>query len=222
MTDPRLWAITAYFNPCRYRTRLANFRTFRAHLGAPLVAVELAYGGDFDLEPGDADVLIRLRGRDVLWQKERLLNVAIDSIPEACEAVAWLDCDILFADPDWVPHALDALQDAPVIQPFDRVCDLPRGWHPGQPRSAEAEAGRVSLARAMQMGALPLEIFRTRGASMKLRYSPGHAWAARRDLLARHGLYDAMIMGGGARPGAPTIARKDGAERERRAPSDRR
>src|SRR5215203_6717152 len=72
-----LWAITSYFNPMRYGRRLANYRLFREHLPLPLITVELSFGGqeEFDLREGEADVLIQLRGRDVLWQKERLLTV---------------------------------------------------------------------------------------------------------------------------------------------------
>jgi hypothetical protein len=44
-----LWAVTTYFNPMRYRRRLSNFRLFRKHLNIPLVAVELAYGKEFEL-----------------------------------------------------------------------------------------------------------------------------------------------------------------------------
>ncbi|MDG2389925.1 MAG: hypothetical protein P8M30_11450 [Planctomycetaceae bacterium] len=35
-----LWAITAFYNPAGYRSRIANFRAFRQHLKIPLVAVE--------------------------------------------------------------------------------------------------------------------------------------------------------------------------------------
>ena len=35
------------------------------------------------------------------------------------------------------------------------------------------------------------------GGSLKLGYTAGHAWAARRDLLDEHGFYDARILGSG-------------------------
>ena len=82
-----LWAITSYFNPAGYRRRLANFRAFRARLSVPLVAVELAYGPEFELKAGDADILVQIRGRDVMWQKERLLNLALRSLPDSCANV---------------------------------------------------------------------------------------------------------------------------------------
>ena len=197
MTGGPLWAITAYFNPCRYRARLANFHTFRARLDVPLVAVELVYGEAPELSPGDADVLVRVPGEDVLWQKERLLNIALDALPDGCEAVAWLDCDVVFADSGWAESALDALASSPVIQPFRTVYDLPRGMGPEDAARCPADRARISLAAGLAAGRVPVDVFTTQGASMRLRYSPGHAWAARRRLLRAHGLYDVFVMGGG-------------------------
>jgi len=48
-----LWAITSYFNPMGYKSRPANYRTFRKYLTAPLLAVELSFTGTFELQPGD-------------------------------------------------------------------------------------------------------------------------------------------------------------------------
>src|SRR5436190_23735340 len=105
-----LWALTSYFNPMRYRRRRQNFRRFREHRRAPLLAVELGYGGRFELEPGDADLLVQIPGNDVLWQKEKLLNAALPSLPADCDTVACADCDVLFGDADWTARALDALE----------------------------------------------------------------------------------------------------------------
>ena len=69
-----LWAITSYFNPGGYRRRLANYRVFRERLNVPLVAIELAFGPEFELREGDAEILMQLRDGDILWQKERLLK----------------------------------------------------------------------------------------------------------------------------------------------------
>src|SRR5512134_2492808 len=52
-TPPGLWAITSYFNPLHYHTRLANYRTFQRHLGVPLLTVEQGYDGRFDLDGRD-------------------------------------------------------------------------------------------------------------------------------------------------------------------------
>ena len=80
-----MWALTTYFNPVRYKRRLSNYRTFRGNLHIPLVTVELSFDGEFELTRNDADVLIQLSGGAILWQKERLLNIAIKVDPERCQ-----------------------------------------------------------------------------------------------------------------------------------------
>ena len=95
------WAITSYFNPAGYGSRRANYRHFRKHLGVPLVAVELSFDGNFELTEGDAEILIQLTGGDVMWQKERLLNLALEALPPECDKVMSIDCDVIFTDPDW-------------------------------------------------------------------------------------------------------------------------
>ena len=91
-----LWAVTSYFNPAGYRRRKANYRVFRERLPLPLLTVEWSPTGQFELQPGDADILIQLTGGDVMWQKERLLNIGVERLPSQCKHVAWVDCDLVF------------------------------------------------------------------------------------------------------------------------------
>jgi hypothetical protein len=59
------------------------------------VTVELSFDGRFDLTDQDADILIQLSGGAVLWQKERLLNLAIKAAPAGVKHIAWFDCDVI-------------------------------------------------------------------------------------------------------------------------------
>ena len=73
-----LWVITCYFNPCRYKTKRANFDAFMAGMEdnrANVLVVELAFG-DEEFELPKSKNVLRLRGSGVMWQKERLLNIA--------------------------------------------------------------------------------------------------------------------------------------------------
>ena len=120
-----MWALTTYFNPVRYKRRLSNYRIFRSNLHIPLVTVELSFDGHFELTKNDADVLIQLSGGAVLWQKERLLNIAIKSVPSDVKNIAWLDCDILFKRKDWVEEAERQLNERyNIIQLFSKVIYL--------------------------------------------------------------------------------------------------
>jgi hypothetical protein len=190
-----LWAITCYFNPMHYQRRLANFRIFRDRLQLPLVAVELAYGPEFELRAQDAETLVQLRDGAVLWQKERLLNIALQALPSSCHRVAWLDCDIFFTTPGWIEDANSLLNRYALIQLFRQVHYLSRQWAPGKDCAAEVELTCPSaLASGIPAAAFIGDVHDNR---KKETSAKGFAWAARRDLLDRHSFYDACIIGGG-------------------------
>ncbi|MCW5982168.1 MAG: hypothetical protein KIT09_29040 [Bryobacteraceae bacterium] len=197
MTGSKLWAITCYFpfdEPPGEKRRLAAYREFRRRLEVPLAAVELSREGRFDLGPDDADLLIQLAGGDLLWQKERLLNIALKALPASCDAVAWIDCDVVLARRDWPGAALRLLEEFPLGQPFRQLHFL----RPGQPREPGPSETHRSAAYLLSAGGVPEEYFIRRGGmGMSLRCSAGMMWVIRREVLDRHGLYDAMILGGG-------------------------
>jgi hypothetical protein len=182
--------------PAGYRRKLANYRLFRRNLGLPLAAVELAFGSAFELEEEDAEILIRRRGADVMWQKERLLNLALDALPPDCRVVAWLDCDVVFERDDWPDRAERHLEHAVLVQPFSHIYEVPREAGPDQDvdflRPARAAVQGRGIARALRDGAANIFDLRTIQTS-------GLAWTARRDLLRKHGFYDGCILGGGDR-----------------------
>jgi hypothetical protein len=200
------WAIAAYFNPAGSRRRLANYRIFRKHLIVPLLAVELAYGPDFELGNGDADLLIQLRGTDVMWQKERLLNLAVQALPPCCSKVAWLDCDVVFESAEWAEKTTRRLDEVPLLQPFARVHYLAEDLVEERLDPAFAVLTRHSIATFAACG-LPIICWSPPSAKPSDRPGVGFAWAARRELVQRFGLFDACIVGGGDRA---IIAAADG------------
>ena len=187
------WAITSYWNPVAYRRKYANYRLFREHLKAPLVAIELAFEGDFELRREDADILVQLRGGDILWQKERLLNLALRALPRSCRNVAWVDCDVVFALPDWHERAARLLERAALVQLFSSVYRMPPDWTPEQqiPPDAELLHGSPYLIAS----GMPVATCLGTPAS-QISCGHGYAWATSRRLLDAHGLYDALVIGG--------------------------
>jgi hypothetical protein len=199
-----IWAITSYFNPAGYQRRLANFGQFRARLAVPLVAVELTNGPGFELKRGDADILVQIRSRDVMWQKERLLNLALQSLPDGCKNVVALDCDVIFGTDDWPERVTEALRRSVILQPYGLIFDLPRDWasHAGLPAGLRR---RQSVTSAIASGvpfSACLGEFAPNGA---FKYSRGIAWAARRELLDQYRFYDTRILGGGDRAFAGAV-----------------
>jgi hypothetical protein len=194
-----LWAITSYFNPVSYTRRLLNYRTFRSRLAVPLVTVELARDRSrFQLQPDDADVLVQVTGEDLLWQKERLLNVALAALPGECREVVWLDCDVVFVGDEWPNRVLQTLASVPLLQPFARIYELARGATPEDPDPVRSPRTGHSVARLLPEVSSTADLLRTNGKHPTLgTFKVGLAWAARRTLLEEHGIYDGCIVGGG-------------------------
>jgi hypothetical protein len=187
-----LWAITSYWNPMGYRSKVANFRIFREHLNVPLVVVELACGPGFELNREDAEVLLQRRGDGFLWQKERLLNLALEALPGNCRKVVWIDCDVVFERDDWAQATNLLLDRFMLLQPFSHVHRMPPDWKPGQTRPPAELLRSVPFLIASGM---PEAVCLGTPAS-RIHCSPGYAWAAHRHLLEKHLLYDVCIVGG--------------------------
>jgi hypothetical protein len=200
--DPSFWVVTSYYNPAGYRSRRENYRHFRQRLQAPLLTVELAAPGRFELSATDAERLLQVEGGDVMWQKERLVNLALDRLPPECTELAWVDCDVVFASDSWVDDTRRALRDRPLVQCFTHMRYLPRAAQLAAPLGEQATFTRPSLAARLRRGE---DVFAPGSASfatgvrqgVQWGHAAGVAWSMRRDLLAKFGLYDAMIVGGG-------------------------
>jgi hypothetical protein len=112
--------------------------------------------------------------------------------------VAWIDCDVILERRDWVAAAERELRHAPLVQLFRDRYDLGPGILPDRLEDPSSFANGQSVAYRVKAGVLP-SVLNEVGCVTRWSASPGFAWAARRELLARHGLYDAGILGGGDR-----------------------
>jgi len=190
---------TCYFNPLGYGRRRDNFKTFRdaaLDQGADLWVIEAGVTGQWEVADDARMHVVRVRMRDLLWQKERLLNLLIEKLPPEYDAVAWVDCDVLFDNPTWVEDTREALKRHRVAQLFTHAAWLgpdmrPQPWHSGGYRFRESTAHSFVTRRRLQFG----------------RSHPGFAWAARRAVLREiGGLYDRHILGSGDSMMAAAIA----------------
>jgi hypothetical protein len=184
-----LCIITSYFNPARYKTKRQNFDAFMAgmkQVGANVLVIELAFGDEeFELDGGDN--IVQFRATDVMWQKERLLNLALKRLPDTCTKVGWFDGDLIFKEPDWLERTSEALDEYVVVQPFSHAVRLNRG-------NEDDGTGLLyeSFASCFVRDPAPARtrLFDRHGHT-------GFAWAARRDFLEECGFYDACLTGSG-------------------------
>ncbi|MCL4328429.1 MAG: hypothetical protein M1151_02190 [Candidatus Thermoplasmatota archaeon] len=185
-----LWVVSAYFDSEGYASKLKAFQSYISVMeasGIQMLLVEGAFGKRPFLLP-KSDRILHVRCPSVMWQKERLLNVAIEHLPNSCRKVAWLDTDIFFENPRWAVETANLLDDFPIVQPFDLALWLPKGAKQFRGRGI-AWSGFASVAYN-HPGLYLSGDFDRHGHS-------GYAWAARKDLILKHGLYDRSIAGSG-------------------------
>jgi hypothetical protein len=202
-------AVCAYFNPLGLRSRRENFRRFHAGLaqaGVPLLVVELAVG-DAPHQLGEAGDALRVRSRDVLWHKERLLNLGIaELLRRGYRKIAWLDADIAFEEPEHWPWFVAAeLERSVLCQVFEHALALQEQGPPVPGISAVSYLRRAREA-ALQVASRPT---RRHPLGLPLGLS-GYGWAARAELLREVPLYDAGVVGGGDKMIFLASARSDG------------
>ena len=188
-----IWGITCYFNPQRERTCKSNYDTFREsskNQGLPLITVELANGDNpFELTQKNADILIQVRAESVLWQKERLLNIALHRLPETCTKVVLLDRDILFLDNAWVGKTSQLLDKHDALQPFSTVVRLKKGQTAIIKPERQYRFGKKEGEKATSCCAAYF--------SHENRFlETGFAWAVKKSLLEGIGFYDKLVLGG--------------------------
>src|SRR5262249_10055459 len=163
-----------------------------------LLTVELSFDGQFELTKDDADILIQLSGGAILWQKERLLNIAIESLPHEVKNVAWIDCDILFERKDWAEETEMQLNERyNIVQLFSKVIYLDKDDTAellGKYKSRTTVPGLMALYDETNILPLDKVAVSTQG---EIVYNPGLAWAGKAEIFTKHGFYDLAIVGAG-------------------------
>lgn len=172
----RMAVVTCHFNPANWRNSADNYRRFLHEMrwwGLPVFSAEVAYEGQ-GFQTSDAFLQIRATSQNILWQKERLLNLVVESLPKTYDSVAWIDADVIFLDRHWVRRTLESLATCPVVQLWSR-------WHCADHAGSVGEVlTSVGPGGERYMAGGPV--------------SPGGAWAARRSVFP---LYDLHIVGSG-------------------------
>lgn len=176
-----LAVISCHFNPCGFSRPRQNLHRFRQEMaGVPIYFVELSFDGTFELPPDPNVLQIKGNRSNLLWQKERLINIASKQLPSEITAIAWIDADISFGNPLWYTDTISELSKTPVVQLFEQAYWL-------------SKTGRIthqldSVAAVQRYG---------KGENKPYPH-PGFAWAMRRELFDDiGGLFDSDIIGSG-------------------------
>lgn len=177
-TNKRLAILTTYFNPCNYQSKKNNYEKFSNHIKqfGDLYPVELSLNDEFFIRDSNC---IRIKGseKNILWQKEALLNIGLDNLPKNYDNIAWIDCDVLFTDPSWIEDVDYKLQEYKIIQLFSSVCRL----KPDNSKTVDATSKCYCLPNR----------------NIAINEVSGYAWAGRREVLDKIRFLDNQILGMG-------------------------
>jgi len=195
--DSEIWGVVSYFNPVQYKNKKKNFDIFRRGIknqGLPILSIELAfYDRSFELTQKDGEIVVYVRSNSIMWQKERLYNIAINHLPEHCRFVVFLDADIIFQNPDWVSQTVSLLDQYPVVQPFQYNYQL--GKNEDYSSLTDNKLALYKGPKIRRSSLYSLKEFYTNDNINT--YGAGLSWAFRRDFLNKiGGWYDRSIIGG--------------------------
>ncbi len=189
--------LTCYFNPSHSPYRLANYHQFRKEAqkeNADLYVIELAFGNDEFEITANGENLKQIRTPDVMFQKERLLNILLDELSKKYTSVCWMDCDLVFAATNWSKRIEESLENYKITQPYT--------WCAGVPTShiTRENESHVVFDKSIGGGDFRRSFSSVHSHNNRTNFYAGHVgyvWAARREFLEQHRFYDAIITGAG-------------------------
>jgi hypothetical protein len=193
-----IWCLGFYFNPLKYGSRIDNFRLFHANIQKStdnLLMVEIAtHPKEFRLQNiHDRSKLIQIVDDGLLWQKERMFNIALRFLPPECRKIIWLDCDVIFDNTHWLIDTSHLLDYHLIVQPYCFCIRLPPDMISAQyidPYKFPLGWGDESRSHG------DIHAFYRRQYQYQWHYGwPGYAWAYNRALIQEHGFYDRCIGG---------------------------
>lgn len=200
----RLAAVTCLFGLRGLVLQAANYRRCAESLarqGIELWTVEGLLPGQCQRADGPRVITAELQ--DLLWHKERLLQLGVEQLPDKYDAVLWVDADVLFDQPDLREMIEQGLGWYPILQPYAETRFLDEAGRPqngpieaSDPQRPDLAAWFGAVPRYFDHGIAERNFFREPAAELV----PGHtglAWAARREWWHEVGLYQHHQGGGG-------------------------
>ena len=133
--EENLHIIMVISNPCEYRRRWFLAKEFIKHIqdnrDASLYIVEMAYClhdtyQEYHITEAGNPTHLQLKATVPLWHKENMIDLAIQKLlPHDWKAVAWIDADLEFENPNWASDALKILNGSKdFIQLFSHCLDM--------------------------------------------------------------------------------------------------
>lgn len=200
----RLAAVTCLYGARDLARQTANYvrcdnSLFRQ--GIDLWTVEGLLPGQYPRLSGERVMTIDLQ--DLLWHKERLLQLGVERLPDTYDAVMWVDADVVFDLPDIRERIEQTLERWPILQPYSETRFLDETGRPqngpiraDDPNRPDLVAWLGAVPRYFDAGIAARNFGRDTDGEIRAGHA-GLAWAARRDWWHEVGLYQHNLGGGG-------------------------
>jgi hypothetical protein len=205
--EDKLNVVICCSNPCQYASRYILAREFIKRILEEdnqyinLYIVELAYKLPnsephkfYITDKNNKNHLQITSDTAPLWHKENLLNIAIEKLlPSEWKAVAWIDADIEFDNPNWALDTLKLLNNNSnddkegydIVQLFSHALDL------------DANKNTMSVFSGFGYQYINKKTYSHTG-NPNNQWHPGYAWAINRHTYDKlGGLFEYGILGAG-------------------------
>lgn len=195
-SNEKLHVLVTLFNPSGFKRRVQLHNEFcermRKEPNVELYICEISPDGHPFVGSAEEDPKhIQINSSDVLWCKERAVNMLIHRLPKDWKYAAMIDADVTFVNHNWVADTIYRLNQYKIVQMFSQCCDLDidsegtnlrRGFmceyqrNPTAPMLANEYTGNLDCQQA----------------------HVGYAWAFTREAVdVMGGYYDKSIIGNG-------------------------
>lgn len=180
----KLAIVTCFFNWAGFSRKTANLRRFLLQMQAqriPVFGIEAVLPGQQAVTQGFAGwERVPANDRNILFQKEAMLNRVVSLVPDHYTKIAWFDADVWFENAGWYDYAEALLDNYQVVQLYDSAKWISQ--------DGSIEIQRDSIAKWNAHG---------RKGAVSTSHT-GFAWAARRELWTQFGgLFPHCITGSG-------------------------
>lgn len=192
--DESLYLILPYFNFINYKSGLRNINIFlnnyKKYKNIKLVLVEGIYDRKNQLADFSDQVYkhIKLDVTDILWIKENLINIGVESLPKNWKFFGWIDRDVEFLNLNWAKACIKKLQYCDLLQPWSECISLDKDNNPYKDPHYKESKKVLSFCYTKSSNSLKFQYFT----------HTGFCWCFNRKFYVKlEKLCDSTIVGGG-------------------------
>ena len=120
--------VTPYTNTRDFKVRKRLYDQFAAYIkqcGLDLYTVEMVLGnGNFEVTEPNNPFHLQIYGTQEFWFKENLQNLMAARLPKDVDKIAFIDCDCMFVNTNWVQETIRQLDHYQVVQLWSHYIDV--------------------------------------------------------------------------------------------------